>query len=677
MTARRPPRPRRRPTSIVAAVVATLAIVTVAPPVARAAPTGTIALRAIPAWSAMGDDLNIRVNVRGTTAPGLQVRAVIHRAVLSRLALERTFTGRRLGSFLTSTEANLDTLATVGTDRVFTIPLQNPDLPRDPARILLTIPGSGQAGVFPVEIQLRDPANETVLDTFVTQLVVFRPTEPGEQSAERLRVAWMWPVTGPPSLRPSGSASPAFLTQLDAGGRLDRIGAGIEAGGDLPLTLVPTPDTVDGLRAASENPQASRLLDTLRSASRRSSVVSSSYTTIDAPAMLRGDLDLALDTQWTVGRRTLETGLGSAVDPTISAPQPLDAPTLNRLRDVAGTTRVVVDATALEEAPPADQFTMAAPFRLELPESSFDAVVVNAAATATLVAPGSAPLRAQQLLALLAVIGLEQPATVRGIVLGPPLNWSPSADRLRTVLNGLRDHPLLTTVPVATIFDVPAATVDGRPYTRTLAPLAASRAPIGGAEYLLSRQRIDSLASMIGEGDPLVGMLRHQLRLTPSERTAETGRLVSLRRVSTINAAVSTLAADVTAPGSRTITLTSRKASIPISIENASDRTMRVRVALDSQKLVFPDGDSQLVDLAPGNTTTVFNVETRISGTFPVTISVTAPDGGLELQAARYTVRSSAVSGVGLILTIGAALFLGLWWITHWRRNRQPSTAVS
>ena len=63
---------------------------------------------------------------------------------------------------------------------------------------------------------------------------------------------------------------------------------------------------------------------------------------------------------------------------------------------------------------------------------------------------------------------------------------------------------------------------------------------------------------------------------------------------------------------------------------------------------------AQLLTLPPRNTTERFPVETRASGTFPLNITVTTEDGRLPLHAARYTVRSTVVSGVGIFLTIGA-----------------------
>jgi voltage-gated potassium channel Kch len=78
--------------------------------------------------------------------------------------------------------------------------------------------------------------------------------------------------------------------------------------------------------------------------------------------------------------------------------------------------------------------------------------------------------------------------------------------------------------------------------------------------------------------------------------------------------------------------------------------------------------------LPPGNTTTQFDVESRASGTFPVLVTVSSPDGGLTLQRSRYTIRSAFVSGVGVFLAVGAGLFLAVWWLTHWRRSRRAGT---
>jgi len=40
-------------------------------------------------------------------------------------------------------------------------------------------------------------------------------------------------------------------------------------------------------------------------------------------------------------------------------------------------------------------------------------------------------------------------------------------------------------------------------------------------------------------------------------------------------------------------------------------------------------------------------------------------------------VRSTAVSGVGLVLSIGAGLFLVVWWARHWHRTRRSARLIA
>ena len=81
-----------------------------------------------------------------------------------------------------------------------------------------------------------------------------------------------------------------------------------------------------------------------------------------------------------------------------------------------------------------------------------------------------------------------------------------------------------------------------------------------------------------------------------------------------------------------------------------------------------------VIDLRTQNTTLKVPVEARTAGVYPLKIDLTSPDGSLPLASAQYTVRSTAASGVGIVLSIGAALLLALWWgrdLHHGRRARQ------
>ena len=69
-------------------------------------------------------------------------------------------------------------------------------------------------------------------------------------------------------------------------------------------------------------------------------------------------------------------------------------------------------------------------------------------------------------------------------------------------------------------------------------------------------------------------------------------------------------------------------------------------------------------------------MRTRTPGVVPVTVRVMSPDQGLLIATSKVTVRSTAVSGIGYVLTIGAAGFLVAWWFRHWRRTRRERQAA-
>jgi len=69
-------------------------------------------------------------------------------------------------------------------------------------------------------------------------------------------------------------------------------------------------------------------------------------------------------------------------------------------------------------------------------------------------------------------------------------------------------------------------------------------------------------------------------------------------------------------------------------------------------------------------------VRARTSGAFPLQVTLRAPQGNLVLASTRFTVRSTAASGVGVFLSVGAALFLLAWWGTHLHRGRRDRRLV-
>ena len=137
------------------------------------------------------------------------------------------------------------------------------------------------------------------------------------------------------------------------------------------------------------------------------------------------------------------------------------------------------------------------------------------------------------------------------------------------------------------------------------------------------------------------------------------------------------VAGGVTTPPTFSLTLTAREGTIPLTVRNDSGVPVEVLIRLRSQKLEFPDGDTIEQELATGVTRIDIRVRSRTTGAFPLIIDVRTPDGQRSLSMSRYTVRSTAVSGAGLLLSVGAGVFLTVWWARHWRRTRRSRKLVS
>ena len=286
-------------------------------------------------------------------------------------------------------------------------------------------------------------------------------------------------------------------------------------------------------------------------------------------------------------------------------------------------------------------------------------------------------LAANHLLADLAVVYLDRPgADRRPMVAAPPRAWRADRRFVETAVAGLTQHPILDTISLDGIFSSvqPARGDDGRALVRTLSP-----PPPGGLgdvvpELRTARRRLDSLGSVLGPTASARSALEERLLL------AESSELRSSRsRQPYVDAVLRGVESQVRAirmPTGRSITLTARKGEIPVTFQNRTGVPARVVVKVESDKLLFPRGDTHTLDLARRNTTERFSVELRTSGAFPLRIRLESPDGGLVIDETRLTVRSTAASRVSLGVSLGAALFLAIWWGRHALRGRRARRLV-
>jgi hypothetical protein len=175
--------------------------------------------------------------------------------------------------------------------------------------------------------------------------------------------------------------------------------------------------------------------------------------------------------------------------------------------------------------------------------------------------------------------------------------------------------------------------------------------------------------------------------------TAESTDLTESQRrglLTQIQAAITKVTSLITLPRSTSITLTSTRGSIPLTVLSTSSLHARVELRLSSERLIFqrfstsdgrctvPTSTSEVCDLTltTHNTTLKVPVVARTSGVFPVEVSLWTPDGSQLIAQARDTVRSTAVSGVGVVLILLAIVSLAIWWIRDLRHGRRARRLV-
>ena len=135
--------------------------------------------------------------------------------------------------------------------------------------------------------------------------------------------------------------------------------------------------------------------------------------------------------------------------------------------------------------------------------------------------------------------------------------------------------------------------------------------------------------------------------------------------------------ADFAVLESSRVTLATRSATLPVEIRNDQGLAINVVVRVSSDKLRFPDGEELRLALEPGINEIEIPVETVGSGDARIQISVTSPDGRLDLAAGAVDVRSTAVSGLGLIVSLVSLAILLTWWARTIARVRRQRRAAS
>lgn len=650
----RPSRRRLRPIVAALGLVVAAVLATVPPAPAAGAGTGTgpggqpalasVELVDQSTWVRPGDPFTVRVRVTDAP-PGATLDMVVHDRLESREEFRRTLEGELGGTELT-------------------VPAQPLPGPQGGLAELGFTPGAGGAGlsgpgVYPVLVRLLSPAGDPVAE-LLTHLTYLKAETPGYTP---LQTAVLVDIVAPTALQPDGERSLA-------GGTLERVQERLEVlrrtPPDVPLTLAPRPETVEALALGDDSETAA--VDDLRELARERPVLARTFVDVDLAALARSGLLPEANHQAHGGASVVRTRLSTEPIGGIWLSGPTLGPESARLAVDLGLDRAVVPPSATDDGEGGPAPVPSTPVQLG---EGGPLTVVSDPALAEHLTSGAGVVGAHRFLAELTIMWLEAPSIPRAVVVHLPPDADIEPSVVARAFTALADGQAVSVVPVDQVFAVPPA--EEGPTTVAPAPRDVD-VDLGGIapELRRARERVAGVGAMLD--DPGSTSSAEQALLVATG--ADTPAADRAAHVERAGAELGAVAGAVSLPDEFEITLTSRSSMIPVTLTNGTDHDLDVRVELDSDQLEFPDGDVLTPVLAQGTTRLEVPVRTRTSGAFTLRVRVTSTDESIILDTATFDVRSTAISGVGLVLSIGAGLFLAVWWARHWRNARRSRHLV-
>ncbi|MFN0091009.1 MAG: DUF6049 family protein, partial [Acidimicrobiales bacterium] len=409
--------------------------------------------------------------------------------------------------------------------------------------------------------------------------------------------------------------------------------------------------------------------DALARAAAGAVVLRRPFVDLDVSAWLAAGLGDELDRQLREGDTALEAALGQRLTPRIwVADGPLSDAAVAWLES-RGFDRLVIPTGALAEAAATNEARL---FRLGAERPTLAAPLDLAISDRLAAEAGDEPVLASaHALAELALVHNTDPRRPRAAVLRLPP--APSPALLSALGEGLSGGPVRVvelTELFAAASPAPAAGEQGAPPVRRFAGAPPAPDLDYAARLAVARAHVESFVGAATD-DPVAAALRRDVLSSGADTLDPAQRRALLDGVYD---AIQQRLSVVEWEERHSVTLTSRQGSIPVTLLNRGERPLRARLGTESRQLKLASTAQELT-LPPGPTDVELAVTAPGPGRYELRLSVTTPDGRLPLAAdSVIDVRSTAISGVGLLLSAGAAVFLAVWWgrnIRASRRNRR------
>jgi hypothetical protein len=513
-------------------------------------------------------------------------------------------------------------------------------------------------GVYPVSVALVRQGSSTPVARFTTFLTYQQPNAESTTGGP-LRVGVVIPVTA------SGLTTTADALS-DTQNRA------------VPTTLAVSPLAVSAADATHAR-GGTRALEQLAALS-GDEMIDQPYVPINLAALTEAGLSNEISAQFSRGDDILRAaGLkpdGGAWVDTSSTLSAGDAANLASGLRLSGATQAVVSDSDLASAG-LSNYTFAQPFTLDLAHGS---TIPAAAADSSLstrftATPADPVLGAEQLLAELSFVHFEDTflRQARGVVVVPPAKWHPSTAFMDALLGGLTPaNAALKAVTLNDLFAQVPAGGNREPAVRQLQSGAANHGITSSAagRIELDRQQLSSFSAAVGGPHP-----PKLTTLGDTLLTTEAKGLSNAGRSSALNAYAKSFGGttgQVTLGTERTVTFTSQRAAIPVTVLSSAPYPVTVVVTLSSDKFTFPDGNTQRLTLVHPTTSVRVTAQARTSGDrLPIEVTLHTPDGQVLIAHTVLTVHSTEISFVGVALTVLAGAVLLFWWVRTWRRSRR------
>ena len=597
--------------------------------------------------------------------PTTRLSLTIHSSIPNRSRLDRTIAGEQLGTALFSTPTRSIAELTQGASAVLALPISDVWPAPENGTVL------SEAGVYPVMITATDAGGDRV-DSIVTHLIRLpragTPTTP-------LAVGTVVPIDSTPVVAIDG----APVLSDSEGQRVSKLLTLVNAPiSTPPLTLAATPFVIQTL---AENGAT----ESLRANITDRQTLLRTYVGIDSGSLVAADLARVIDEELVAGSQVLASAFEVQPDASVTVIDDTVTPSSLDRFAVAGTKSVVIPSRQIRASlTNGESSVITRRFAIQSGDgTTFAAITSDDATTDRFIVTEDPVLAAHHALAELSMLHFEQPGAGRGVAVALPSGITPAA--LEEFLSGLWSRAGESSgsvgqpiVDPTTIDDLlirtDAATEQGRTVERQWT--SAEPAGLGSfpVRFEAAQWNLNGLRSTLPGDTEFTGPIDHEILSSAARGLTLDSQDEILdhadRRITAIGDQISL-------PQSQNVTLTSSSGKIPLVLTNSLPVEAHVRVKVTSAKLEFPEGNVLDMVLAPSGTTrTDIEVTTRASGAFPLDISVSSADGALPLTTSRYNVRSTAISGWGLVLSIGAGLFLLLWWARHWRTSRRSDLVV-